>query len=94
MVYNYRWVDLDGEGLSGILTETGQMDGSIEPNLGEGHFGPLQLLSEKPSFAALNSGRQQLLDLAGDGQDRACLNLVVLCPGSMSVPGQALGEVY
>ncbi len=64
---SYRWVDLDGEGLSGILTE--QADGWFyKPNLGGGDFGPLQLLSEKPSFAALNSGRQQLMDLAGDGQ--------------------------
>lgn len=64
---SYRWVDLDGEGLSGILTE--QADGWFyKPNRGGGDFGPLQLLSEKPSLAALNAGRQQLMDLAGDGQ--------------------------
>jgi len=64
---SYRWVDIDGEGLSGILTE--QANGWFyKPNMGEGKFGPLQSLSEKPSLSALNSGRQQLMDLAGDGQ--------------------------
>jgi hypothetical protein len=59
-------VDLDGEGVSGILTE--QADGWFyKPNLGEGHFGPLQTVA-KPSLGTLTSERQQLLDLAGDGQ--------------------------
>ncbi len=63
----YQWVDLDGEGVSGILTEQA---GSwfYKPNLGDGEFGPLQTVVSKPSLAALSSGRQQLLDLAGDGQ--------------------------
>jgi hypothetical protein len=46
----YQFVDLEGEGLSGILTEQA-----------EAWF-------YKPNLAALSSGRQQLLDLAGDGQ--------------------------
>jgi RHS repeat-associated protein len=63
----YQWVDLDGEGLSGILTE--QADAWFyKRNLGEGNFGPSERVVAKPSLAALNSGRQQLLDLAGDGQ--------------------------
>jgi RHS repeat-associated protein len=63
----YQWVDLDGEGLSGILTE--QADAWFyKPNQGGGEFGALQLLAEKPSLADLSSGRQQLMDLAGDGQ--------------------------
>jgi RHS repeat-associated protein len=63
----YQWVDLDGEGLSGILTE--QADAWFyKANLGGGQFGPLELVAAKPSLAALSSGRQQLLDLAGDGQ--------------------------
>ena len=76
----YRWVDLDGEGLSGILTEQG---GSwfYKPNLspinqqtvdGEQltlpQFGPVQPVARQPSLAALSSGRQQLMDLSGDGQ--------------------------
>lgn len=63
----YRWVDLDGEGVSGILTE--QADGWFyKPSLGEGRFGPMQIVPSKPSMAALNGGRQQLLDLDGDGR--------------------------
>src|SRR5262249_6655606 len=31
-------------------------------------FGPLQCLARQPSLAALGSGRQQFLDLTGDGQ--------------------------
>jgi len=60
----YKWVDLNGEGLSGILME--QVDAWFyKPNLGDGEFGPLRLLAEKPSLANLNSQRQQLIDLAG-----------------------------
>ncbi|BCL79065.1 SpvB and TcdB_toxin_midC domain-containing protein [Ktedonobacteria bacterium brp13] len=63
----YQWVDLDGEGVSGILTE--QADTLFyKPNLGNGHFGPVERLASQPSLVALGSGRQQLLDLAGDGR--------------------------
>jgi RHS repeat-associated protein len=69
----YQWVDLDGEGVTGILTE--QADAwYYKPNLGGGHFGPLQTVAARPSLAALNRGGQQLLDLSGDGQ----LDLVAL----------------
>jgi RHS repeat-associated protein len=76
----YQWVDLDGEGLSGILTE--QAEGwfykrnlspvNVKATNGQervvAQFGPLETFSEKPSLAALSVGRQQFLDLAGDGQ--------------------------
>jgi len=76
---HYQWVDLDGEGLSGILTEQA---GSwfYKPNLSPvnqhsenggqstlAQFGPVETIARKPSLAMLRSGRQQLLDLAGDG---------------------------
>ncbi|MCA9898477.1 MAG: hypothetical protein KC423_01435 [Anaerolineales bacterium] len=64
---NYQWVDLDGEGLSGILTEQGNA-WFYKPNRGNGRFGPLQTVARKPSLAALGQGQQQFLDLAGDGQ--------------------------
>ncbi len=64
---NYRWVDLNGEGISGVLSE--QADAWFyKPNLGEGQFGPIECVSPRPSLAALNGGRQQLLDLEGDGK--------------------------
>ena len=68
----YRWVDLDGEGISGILTEQGS-GWFYKPNLGNARFAPQETVAAKPSLAALNSG-QQLMDLAGDGQ----LDLVML----------------
>lgn len=63
----YQWVDLDGEGVSGILTEQGR-SWFYKPNLGDGKLGPLERVAALPSLTNLNSGSQQLLDLAGDGQ--------------------------
>ncbi len=75
----YQWVDLDGEGLSGILTEQG---GSwfYKRNLSANNhvtehgadrtapmFGPLELVAARPN-AALSSGAFQFMDLAGTGQ--------------------------
>jgi RHS repeat-associated protein len=72
----YQWVDLDGEGLSGILTEQA---GSwfYKRNLSpinflpgservQARFAPLELVASK-SALGLNAGRTQFLDLAGDG---------------------------
>jgi RHS repeat-associated protein len=69
----YQWIDLDGEGISGVLTEQAEA-WFYKANLGGGRFGPLEKVAFKPSLAALSSGRQQLMDLAGDGQ----LDLVLL----------------
>src|SRR5271157_2526264 len=63
----YKMVDLDGEGLPGVITE--QADAWFyKRNLGDGSFGPMERVSLKPSLASLVSGRQQFMDLAGDGQ--------------------------
>jgi RHS repeat-associated protein len=63
---HYQWVDLDSEGLTGVLTE--QADAwYYKRNLGDGTFGPLEQITPKPLLAALSGGRQQLLDLAGEG---------------------------
>jgi len=68
----YQWVDLDGEGISGILTE--QAGGwfykrNLSPLHGEpARFAPVELVASRPAATDLGSGRQQLLDLAGDGQ--------------------------
>jgi RHS repeat-associated protein len=72
----YQWVDLDGEGVSGILTEQAE-SWFYKPNFGEARFGPAQLISPRPSIADLNGG-QQLIDLAGDGQ----LDLAQFAPPS------------
>src|SRR5215217_498880 len=63
----YQFADLDGEGISGVLTEQAT-NWFYKPNLGDGKFGEIQVLQTRPSLANLNGGQQQLLDLAGDGQ--------------------------
>ena len=80
----YQWVDLDGEGLSGILSEQGNgwfYKRNISPintvitngsKHIEAHFAPVELVVSKPA-TGLNNGAQ-FLDLAGDGQ----LDLVTL----------------
>jgi RHS repeat-associated protein len=71
----YRWLDLDGEGIAGVMSE---QSGAwyYKPNLGDGEFGPAQTVRRQPSLASLAGGRQQLLDLSGDGE----LALVELGP--------------
>ncbi len=75
---SYQWMDLDGEGTSGILTE--QADGwyykrnlsasNQVPEGGHEHtvarFGPAELIASKPAVGL--AGGAQFLDLAGDGQ--------------------------
>lgn len=69
----YQWVDLEGEGLSGILA---QQAGTwfYKPNLGDGRFGAQRVVESLPSVADLGDGNQALLDLAADGR----LELVAL----------------
>ncbi|MGA9668945.1 MAG: SpvB/TcaC N-terminal domain-containing protein, partial [Terracidiphilus sp.] len=77
---DYRWIDLDGEGLSGILTEQA---GSwfYKANLSPVNqqtvagkqytvprFAPVELVDKLPSTAALDQGQQVLLSVSGDGQ--------------------------
>jgi hypothetical protein len=76
----YQWIDLDGEGLSGVLTEQAggwfykrnlspiTIRNEAKEPLTEVKLGPPELVGVKPSLANLDSGRQQLLDLAGDGR--------------------------
>jgi len=80
----YQWVDLDGEGLSGILTEQGNgwfykrnlSPINTVPNGSkhiEANFAPVELVASKPA-SGLGNGAQ-FLDLAGDGQP----DLVTFC---------------
>jgi hypothetical protein len=62
----YQWVDLDSEGISGILTEQGT-GWFYKRNLGGAEFGPAELVATKPSVAVLQSPQQRVMDLAGDG---------------------------
>lgn len=67
---SYQLVDLFGEGLPGILSETDQA-WYYKPNEGGGHFGPQQLVSERPSQRSVG---RALGDFDRDGNT----NLVVL----------------
>ncbi|MBK8264631.1 MAG: hypothetical protein IPK80_25215 [Nannocystis sp.] len=61
----FRFVDLDGEGLPGLLTEQAG-HWYYKRGEGEGTFGPWHALPTLPSNAKL--GAQRLMDLDGDGQ--------------------------
>ncbi|SPP65518.1 SpvB/TcaC N-terminal domain-containing protein [Nitrospira lenta] len=75
----YQWVDLDGEGLSGILTEQSgawfykRNQSAVPVKNAAGHattvarFAPLERVATMPSPANL-SGDQQFMDLAGNGR--------------------------
>jgi RHS repeat-associated protein len=75
----YQWVDLDGEGLSGILTDQAgawyykrnlsaipEFNSSRKP-IYAAQFGPMERVTKRPATANLIGG-QQLLDLNGNGQ--------------------------
>jgi hypothetical protein len=79
---SYQWADLDGEGLSGILTDFGGEWGykrNLSPlgvELPDGRralrarFGPIEPVATVPSRSEL-AGRQQLLDLSGEREPGA-----------------------
>ena len=67
----YRWTDLHGEGIPGILTEQAGAwfyKRNLSP-IGKQpvEFAPLERVSSKPNLA-LAGGSAQFMDLAGDGQ--------------------------
>ncbi|MFI7596722.1 SpvB/TcaC N-terminal domain-containing protein [Actinoplanes sp. NPDC049681] len=69
--HGYQWLDLDGTGLPGVLSDQG--DGwYYKANLG-GRLGPLTRLPDAPATVRPGSGRGQLLDLQGDGRVDAVL---------------------
>lgn len=62
----YRWVDLDMEGLAGLLTEQGGQ-WYYKRNLGEAKLGALEPLPRVPAGASFHASSQALTDLGGDG---------------------------
>lgn len=65
----YQWVDLDGEGVPGVLTQQGTAL-HYKRNLGEGRLAAPRTLRSQPSMARLGAearGGQMLLDVTGDG---------------------------
>ena len=77
---NYQWIDLDGDGVAGILAEQAgawfykrnlSPISTIQEN-GATHtvakFAPIEIVAAHPSFNGIASGGMQFLDLAGDGR--------------------------
>ena len=76
---DYRWVDLDGEGVTGILSEQAtawfykrnqgplNLVGNGESAHYEAKFGPIEVTSPKP-LLSLSSYNVQLIDLDGNGR--------------------------
>lgn len=65
----YRWTDLHGEGIPGILTEQAGAwfyKRNLGPLTNTAHFAPLETVALKPNVA-LSAGAE-FMDLAGDGQ--------------------------
>lgn len=68
----YQWVDLDGEGLSGVLTQQGDA-WFYKRNLGSGRFAPLEKLELLPSLVNAQTGQAQIMDIDGDGRAEVVL---------------------
>jgi RHS repeat-associated protein len=62
-----QWVDLDGEGIPGVLIDSDRA-WFYKANAGGGQLAPPVVLRTLPAPSTLQSGTQQLQDLAGDGQ--------------------------
>lgn len=76
---NYQWLDLFGEGISGIFTEQGdgwyyKANNGDVPETGIVSFAGLKPVSPKPSFTGMGSGALQLQDIAGDGNKQIVYN--------------------
>lgn len=72
----YEWIDLDGEGLSGVLirySDAWYYKRNVSPlnaNMNGSHsvFGPLERIRTKPSTPNQGEGVQQFMDVYGDGR--------------------------
>jgi len=70
---NYQWVDLNNEGVSGILTE--QANGwYYKSNSGDGHFNAATRIATRPSLTGLANGTLQFQDLDADGTKQVVVN--------------------
>ena len=82
----YQWVDLDGEGLSGVLAEQAEgwfykrnesvLTRETATDTYLARLGPAERVPRQPSKGPSGATQRQFLDLAGDGQ----IDLVTLAP--------------
>ena len=61
----WQWVDLDGEGLAGLLTEQGG-GWFYKRNEGDGQLGALRAVPNRPALSTASGAR--LMDVDGDGR--------------------------
>ena len=85
--YSQQWVDLNGEGVNGVLSEQGG-EWFYQRNLGRGRFAPTEVVASRPSTASLRDGGQQWMDLDGDG-DLELVDLRGPAPGFYSRTAEA-----
>src|SRR5690606_356965 len=62
-----QWVDLDGEGLTGLLTEQAGA-WFYKRSVGGGKLAPLTRLGQRPSFDLSAASEARLMDVDGDGR--------------------------
>ncbi|PRQ09351.1 FG-GAP repeat domain-containing protein [Enhygromyxa salina] len=72
-----RLVDLDGEGVPGLVTETAGT-WYFKRGLGDGRFGPTVAMPSRPT--TLGAPGVQLMDLDGDGR-KELVSFVAPAPG-------------
>jgi RHS repeat-associated protein len=85
----YRFVDLYGEGLAGLLSEQAGA-WYYEQNEGDGSFGPAHRVAQQPSF--VGAGEQLVLQpLEADGRLRA-VSLVPGATGSWTLTEEPTGD--
>jgi hypothetical protein len=63
----YQWIDLDGEGIPGVLTKQAGA-WHYKRNRGDGRFDMTQTLRTQPSMFAKTASGEHLVDLGGDGR--------------------------
>jgi|GEM_PF-4391197 len=64
---SYQWIDLEGEGIPGILAEQGDA-WYYKNNLGNAQFAPSKPVAQKPSFSGMSADALSLQDLNADGR--------------------------
>ncbi len=81
----YRWLDLDGEGIAGILAD---QSGAwlFKHNLGGGRFGAVETVRTQPAMVQRRTRLHHLMDVAGDGN----MDLVDLTAGAPGFYGRTL----
>jgi hypothetical protein len=81
----FRWLDLDGEGVSGVLAEQGGA-WFYKRNLGDGRLGPTVTVPVRPTLAGVSSRWRHLMDVDGDG----IVDLLDLSPASPGYYGRGI----